>query len=94
MTRIVEPVYRKIGKRMTYKRPVVEKIYKRIGARVRAERKAQGITQEALAKKAKTSRPHLTRIENGTQRIWPHTLQDIARVLKIDPLDIMWSVWK
>lgn len=62
---------------------MVERIYKDIGAAIRTSRRAAGLSQRELAKKAKLSRPHLANMERGEQRIWPHHLDKISKVLKV-----------
>lgn len=54
-----------------------------VGRRVRAARRARGLTQRALAQKAKVGRDSLVKLERGQRRSRPSTLRKIAKALDI-----------
>jgi len=53
------------------------------GQRVHAQRKAKGLTQEALARRADLSTATIQRIENGRRRPTVATLEAIAAALDV-----------
>ncbi len=55
-----------------------------IGTSVRRLREARGLSQAALARRAKIGRITLLRIEQGTQRPTLDTLSKIAVALRVD----------
>ena len=56
-----------------------------IGQNVRSTRKAQGVSQEALADKAGIDRSHMGFIERGKKDIRISTLVKVAGALNVDP---------
>jgi transcriptional regulator with XRE-family HTH domain len=52
-------------------------------------RKAAGLSQHQLASRLKTSQTVITRIEIGERRIDVIEFIDLARVLKIDPREVL-----
>lgn len=70
-----------------YKRYVgdkdIEQFYITVGGRIRRERKAVGMSQGRLAVLIGITRPSLTLMESGRQRIQLHTLVDIAEALNV-----------
>lgn len=60
--------------------------YAEVGRRIAGWRKANGLTQEALAATMGMSRPRLASIERGGQRLPLHVAVMFARVLKLDGL--------
>ena len=56
---------------------------KRVGATIRTLREACGISQVALAKRAKIGRATLRRVEEGAHAMTLDTLDRIARALKV-----------
>lgn len=70
-----------------YKRYVgdkdIEQFYITVGGRIRRERKAVGMSQGRLAVLIGITRPSLTLMESGRQRIQLHTLVDIAEALDV-----------
>lgn len=58
-------------------------IYREIGERIRLERKAQGLTVEALAKTVGMQRGYFTLWEAGKRRIYAHHLAAIAKALGV-----------
>lgn len=59
------------------------------GARVRALRHAAGLTRDQLAYLAEIGTATVTRIENGHGRHNRTTIAAIARVLDVDPADLL-----
>lgn len=70
-----------------YKRYVgdkdIEQFYITVGGRIRRERKAVGMSQGRLAVLIGITRPSLTLMESGRQRIQLHILVDIAEALDV-----------
>jgi transcriptional regulator with XRE-family HTH domain len=64
-------------------------IYAHIGAAIRKRRDALGLSQAQLADRIGLVRTSITMIESGSQALQVHQLVDIARVLKIDPADLL-----
>ncbi|MCX2982705.1 XRE family transcriptional regulator [Halieaceae bacterium IMCC14734] len=56
-----------------------------IGQNVRSTRKAQGVSQEALADMAGIDRSHMGFIERGKKDIRISTLVKVAGALNVDP---------
>ncbi len=54
-----------------------------VGSRIRRLREAQGLSQEALARKAKVSRLTVIRIETGRQSPTLESLAGLARALGV-----------
>lgn len=61
----------------------------RMGAAIRAERKARGVSQEALADAAGLDRAHMGKIERGERNVTFLNLLRIASALKSKPSDIL-----
>ena len=59
------------------------------GAAVRARRQAKGLTQIALAKKAKIGRAHLSQIETGSVGTSHDTMVKIAKALGVPLRDLI-----
>lgn len=59
-----------------------------LGKRVRKLRKRQGISQEKLAEKAGIHRTYMGKIERGESNPPVHTVNKIARALKIPLSDL------
>lgn len=57
-----------------------------IGARIRQAREAKGLTQQALAKAVRVSRPAVSQWEDGTSTPRPKKLPSIAEALDVDPI--------
>lgn len=62
-----------------------EPIYAEIGRRIKRQREAKNLSQAALARMLKLSRPALANIEAGRQRIYIHHLFEIAARLDTLP---------
>jgi transcriptional regulator with XRE-family HTH domain len=56
---------------------------KRLAMKLKQLRAAQGITQEALAKKARLTQVHIARLESGNHDPTLGTLQRLAKALKV-----------
>ena len=56
---------------------------KQVGATIRTLREARGVSQVALAKRAKIGRATLRRVEEGAHAMTLDTLDRIARALKV-----------
>lgn len=62
---------------------------KRVGAAVRAQRRANAISQEALADAAQIDRSHMGKIERGERNVTLLNLIRIAAALRIKPSTIL-----
>lgn len=62
-------------------------LYREIGGRLAARRRRLILTQSAVAKAAKLSRPSLANIELGRQTILLHQLYRLAEALELDGLE-------
>jgi transcriptional regulator with XRE-family HTH domain len=60
-----------------------------LAANVRRLRQAQGLSQEALAAKCRIHRTYIGAIERGERNITLRTLEQIARALSADALDLL-----
>lgn len=67
----------------------IQPVYEDIGRRIRLFRESQGLTQAELAEASALTRTSIVNIERGRQRFLVHTLIDLARVLRIDPQDLL-----
>lgn len=68
----------------------LQQFYKEVGARVREARKrANNMTQKALAMTVGLTRTSLTNIEKGRQKMLLHTFTDIAIALGVDVADLL-----
>lgn len=63
--------------------------YEDIGRRIRLYRESRGLTQMELAEASALTRTSIVNIERGRQRFLVHTLLDLARVLRVDPQDLL-----
>ncbi|MBI3624823.1 MAG: helix-turn-helix transcriptional regulator [Candidatus Rokubacteria bacterium] len=61
----------------------------RIGEKLRRVREARGLSQSALARRAKVGRISLVRIEQGAQEPTVRTLDKLARALRITTGDLI-----
>jgi DNA-binding XRE family transcriptional regulator len=70
------------GKRGTAKREELETGYEdfKIGTLLHEARLEKGLTQEALAKKAGTTKSYISKIENNIKEVRISTLQKIVKV--------------
>lgn len=60
-----------------------------LGRRIVEERKRLGLTQEALANKAKISRASLALVEMGRGNIQLETLVRVAEALEVHPSELL-----
>ncbi|MBD3317669.1 MAG: helix-turn-helix domain-containing protein [Chitinivibrionales bacterium] len=70
----------------------IDRIYSQIGTRIREIRKAKGLSQEDLAKEVSLERPSIVLIESGRQKLPIDRLYAIARVLEVQPQDLLPSL--
>lgn len=61
----------------------VDNIYALVGRRVREERKARGLTQDFLAGRIGIGPSHFSNLERGKRQMQLHTLERLARALRI-----------
>ena len=69
--------------------PAVEPFYREFGDRLRLARQAKGMSQAAVAPEVGLSRTSVANIERGRQRISLHLLMEFARVLEVEPCDLL-----
>jgi transcriptional regulator with XRE-family HTH domain len=68
---------------------VAGELQRRLGQRLRAERKARGLSQEALADLLAVHRTYLGALERGERNVTLQTLEGIAGRLGVDPLSLL-----
>lgn len=61
---------------------------------IRALRKKTGLTQEQLAEKIGISQVHLGRLENNARSMDLEQVENIAKALGVQPLDILPQAWQ
>lgn len=76
------------------KTPDVERVYKHIGRTVRKARKDKGLVQDDVAEALDWTRPSVTNLEKGRQRVMLHDLPKLARVVGIRVIDLIPPEWK
>lgn len=64
-------------------------LQRRLGERLRAERRARGLSQEALADLLSVHRTYLGALERGERNITLQTLEGLAERLGVDPVDLL-----
>ena len=74
---------------MRHGRKCVKRVTMQLGQTIRALRQEQGLTQDEVARRARLSRWHLTRIEGGTYSPRIDTLRRIAKALKTDASSLL-----
>jgi DNA-binding XRE family transcriptional regulator len=68
----------------------VDQFYHDVGLLIRdARKKANNMTQEALALSVGLTRTSLTNVEKGRQKLLLHTFTQIAVVLSVQPTDLL-----
>lgn len=70
---------------------LIESILVRLGEQIRDARKAAGLTQDELARRADMTRQHLHRIELGATNPTVRSLYQLHRELAIAKLEIQWK---
>lgn len=65
--------------------------YYAIGQRIRKNRKAQGLSQEALAEQVGISVTHMSHIETGNTKLSLPVLVDLAAVLDVCTDDLLYD---
>jgi len=65
------------------------RLHKRFCERLRAMREAEGLTQREMAQKLDISQPAYAAIENGHHAPNLNTLDNLARVFKVEPADFL-----
>ena len=66
-----------------------KEIYAAMGERIRAERQKRRLSQEKLASYIGLTRTSVTNIEKGRQKIFLHTVFDIATALGTSPAQLL-----
>ena len=65
--------------------------YYAIGQRIRKYRKAQGLSQEALAERVDISTTHMSHIETGNTKLSLQVFVDIAKSLEVQTDDLLFD---
>lgn len=71
------------ARKVRYSLATPDPMYREIGERIRIERKAQGLTVDAVASAVGVQRGYFTLWEAGKRRIYAHHLAAIARALRV-----------
>lgn len=71
----------------------IEACHRACGAKIEQIRKTLGLTQEELAKRVGLSRPAVTNIETGRQRLLLDTVERFASALGTSPKNLMRGIW-
>lgn len=71
----------------------IQPVYQALGARIRMIRDALGIDQGTIAKRSGLSRPALTNIEIGRQRVLLDQVETIAAALGTTPKHLLRGIW-
>jgi transcriptional regulator with XRE-family HTH domain len=67
----------------------VEPFYREFGDRLRLSRQAKGMSQAEVAPGVGLSRTSVANIERGRQRMSLHLLMEFARILDVEPADLL-----
>jgi DNA-binding XRE family transcriptional regulator len=76
------------GVQRTYVRDV-EPLYQRLGQQVQHFRDLAGLSQFQLGKKIGQTRSSIANMEAGKQRIPLHVMEQIARALRVSPVELL-----
>ena len=68
---------------------MVGQLQRQLGERLRAERRARGLSQEALADLLGVHRTYLGALERGERNVTLQTLEGVADHLGVDPLRLL-----
>lgn len=71
----------------------IEPCYVMLGAKVRMIREALGLDQAELAKRIDLTRPSVSNIEAGNQRVSVHQVEALARAIGTTPKNLMKGIW-
>jgi len=71
----------------------IETVYKHIGKTLRAARKLKNLRQVQIAEHVGLSKPSISLIEKGRQRIMLHDLPKFAAALGLKPTDLLPPEW-
>lgn len=66
--------------------------YYKLGQRIRKYRKAQNLSQEALAEKAGISVTHMSHIETGNTKLSLAVFVKIAEILEVQTDDLLYDI--
>jgi transcriptional regulator with XRE-family HTH domain len=64
-------------------------LQRNVGAHLRAQREAQGLSQEAFAETLGFHRTYLASIERGERNLSLRSLERLAALVGADPLDLL-----
>lgn len=67
----------------------MEPFYREFGERLRLARQAKGMSQAEVAPGVSLSRTSVANIERGRQRLSLHLLMEFARVLEVEPAQLL-----
>ena len=71
----------------------IETVYRHLGKALRAARKAKNMRQVQVAEHVGLSKPSISLIEKGRQRIMLHDLPKFAAVLGVKPTELLPPEW-
>lgn len=60
-----------------------------VGRNLRAHRQARGLSQEAFAELVGVHRTYMGGLERGERNLTLRSLERLAKVLRLDPLDLL-----
>jgi len=66
-----------------------ENFYKKLGILIRTARKNADYKQEVLAMELGLTRTSLVNIEHGNQKVPPHVLLDLSRILQVEISELL-----
>lgn len=71
-----------------------DRLYREVGQKIREIREQKGMTQAKLAETVSLTRTSITNVERGRQKLFVHTLFDIAAALGTEPSELLSQVGK